>query len=186
MKEDLTETQTAFFTKNGFLEIELPHEIPKFSDERDEWQKNEPLKQFILKKLGPIALILTRKKQLRLALSEWISCSKRPKTPDILKKIVAIQNLSLAVSLAEDPHLPQKKSSLGILPIPSSSKNVLFFRPDLILDWPHLSSDFFLILFALPNAVYVHNPNDPKALFLKSLGYQYGDLLRTETHPLIL
>lgn len=186
MKTDLSETQTAFFTQNGFLEVELPHEAIPLSKERDLWRENERLKQFILKKLGPLALILTGKKQLKLGLDSWITAENRPTKSCPLKEMVSIQNLALAVSLAENPHIPARKSPLGILPAPSGSENVLFFRPDLILDWPHTPFNLFLILFALPNAVYIYNPKDPKTLFLKSLGYQYGDLLKSKTHPLIL
>lgn len=186
MKTDLTETQTAFFTKNGFLEVELPHEAVPFSLERDLWRKHEELKRFILKKLGPLALTLTGKKRLRLGLDSWMTAERRPTKICPLNERFCIQNLALAVAIAGDPSFPPKKSPLGILPLPSHSKNVLFFKPNLLLDWPHVLSDLFFILFALPNAVYAHNPKDPDAYFLKTLGYQYGDLLKAETHPLIL
>jgi hypothetical protein len=95
-----------------------------------------------------------------------------------------IQKLSIAMAMAKNPTLPARRSPLGILPLPTPG-HLLFFRPDLILDWPHVASDLYLALFALPNAVYVHNPKDPSTHFLKQLGYNFGDVLKNETHPII-
>ncbi len=184
MKRAISDTQTAFYTKNGFIEFEIPHPIPT-AIERDQWRHDEELKRFILKVLGPLSLILTGKKQLRLGLSMWITLENRPSKAGKLKEILSIQNLAMAMAIAENPILPSKQSPLGILPLPSSEKEILFFRPDLILDWPHVRSDLFLILLTFPNGVYVHNPNDPQTTYLKKLGYEYGDSLKSETHPLI-
>ena len=186
MKTTISAQQTAFFTKNGFIEFEIPHVMPPEALLRDLWRQNEELKQLILKKLGPIALVLTGKKQLRLGLDQWIRSENRPDKPGTLKEIFCIQGFALGAALALNPILPTRRSALGILPLPSNSANILFFRPDLILDWPHVSSDLFLILFALNNAVYIHNPKDPSTYFLKQFGYNFGDVLKNETHPLIL
>lgn len=184
MKRTVLESQTAFFTKNGFIEFEIPHQIP-FSYKRDQWREDAQLKQFIVKNLGSIALELTGKKQLRLGVSEWITVENRPKHSGKLKEWVSLQNLALAISIAPSPKIPAKRSPLGILPLPSSAEQILFFRPDLILDWPHVSSDLFLIVLTLPNGVYIHNPNDPQTAYLKQLGLQYNDTLRSDTHPFI-
>lgn len=60
------------------------------------------------------------------------------------------------------------------------------FKPSFILDWPHVATDLYLVTFTLPNAVYVHNPKDPATNALKQLGYNFGDVLKNEAHPLIL
>lgn len=184
MKRILLESQTAFFTKNGFIEFEITHDIP-FSYKRDHWRENSELKKFILKNLGPIALELTGKKQLRLGVSQWITVENRPKQPGKVKDYISLQNLALAISIANHPIIPEKRSPLGILPLPTSSGQILFFKPDLILDWPHVSSDLFLIVLTLTNGVYIHNPKDPQTAYLKPLGYEYGDSLRADTHPYI-
>ena len=186
MKTTLSAQQGAFYTKNGFIEFELPHIVHSESPERDLWRRSESLKQFILRKLGPLALTLTGKKQLRIGLDQWITKENRPEKACLLKEMFCLQGFALGALLAQNPVQPARKSPLGLLPLPSTSENVLFFRPDLILDWPHVSSDVFLILFTLPNAVYVHNSNDEATNYLKSLGYQFGDCLKSETHPLII
>lgn len=186
MKTTLSAQQTAHFTKHGSIEFELPHIAPKDSYERDVWRKSESLKQFILRKLGPIALVLTGKKQLRLGLDQWITEENRPRTATTVKEMFCLQGFALGAVLAQNPKVPETRSSLGVLPLPSASENILFFKPELILDWPHVSSDVFLILFTLPNAVYVQNLKDPATHGLKAFGYAFGDTLRNETHPLII
>lgn len=186
MKTTLSAQSTAFFTKNGYIEFEIPHAMPTRDLARDLWRQSEELKQFILRKLGPIALVLTGKKKLRLGLDQWISQENRPKKISTLKEMFCLQGLALAALIAQSPLLPSRRSPLGILPLPSCPENVLFFRPDLILDWPHVTSDVFLILFTFPNAVYVHNTKDPATHFLKQFGYNFGDCLKSETHPLVL
>ena len=185
MKRSILDAQTAFYTKNGFIEFEIPHPDVPFIPKRDQWREDETLKTFILKNLGPISLVLAGKKQLRLAFSEWITEENRPKNRGFLKEMLSIQNLMLAVSIAPNPIIPTKKSPLGIIPLPTSAEQILFFRPTLILDWPCVLSPFFLILFTLSNGVYVHNNQDPQTTYLKELGYEYGDTLRAETHPLL-
>ncbi len=186
MRQTLSDLQTAFFTKNGYIEFEMAHPLPPLSSERDQWRDEEGLKTFFIKTLGPIGLVLTGKKQLRLSLSFWITKENRPQKSGLLKDLISIQSLALAICMAPHPHLPTKRSPLGILPVPTSRENILFFKPNLILDWPHVSSDLFLTLFTFPNTVYVHNPKDPETTYLQSFGYEYGDLLKAETHPLIL
>jgi hypothetical protein len=186
MKRTLTDIQTAFYTKSGFIEFEIPHTLPQEGAERDQWRRESALQSFIVKNLGPIALVLTGKTKLRLGYSEWITSENRPKKAGKLKEWLSIQNLGMGICMAPHPQIPAKRSPLGILPLPSSASNVLFFKPDLILDWPHVNSDLFLVILTLENGVYVHNPNDPKTTYLKALGYEYGDPLKTNTHPLII
>lgn len=186
MKRSLSEVQTAFYTNNGFIEFEIPHTLPPHSKERDQWRHSEALQSFIVKNLGQIALVLTGKRKLRLGYSEWITKENRPKKSGRLKEWLSIQNLALAICIAPNPVIPAKRSPLGILPLPSPPSNILFFRPDLNLDWPHVTSDLFLIILTLENGIYIHNPNDPKTTYLKTLGYEYGDVLKANTHPLIV
>lgn len=185
MKKIIADPEASFFTQNGFVELEIDHEKIPYSPDRDQWRTDKGLEKFLIKAIGPIALELTGKKRLRLGMSEWVTQENRPPKSGSLKELFSIQNVTLAVAMASNPNPCDKKSSLGILPVPASPSNILFFRPDLLLDWPHVLTDLFLILFTLPNAVYIRNPKDPRSTYLKTFGYQYGDLLRTETHPLI-
>ncbi len=179
MKTTLTAQQTAFFTKNGFIELEIAHEFPS---NRAGWRDSPELQDFLMRKLGPLALALTGKKQLRLASDQWILRENRPTKPSPLKGILSIQGVAIAVAFAENPTFPSRRSPLGLLPL-AAPGHLLFFRPEIILDWPF--SDIYLATYAFPTAVYVYNPKDPLTHSLKQLGYQFGDLLKNETHPLI-
>jgi hypothetical protein len=186
MKTTLTAQQTAFYTKNGYIEFEIPHDFAFDAKKRDAFRRNLKLRDFLVRKIGPLALVLTGKKQLRLACDQLFTEENRPKKMGLVKDLFSIQDFALAVALSKAPVIPEKKSPLGLLPLPSNEKSILFFRPNLLLDWPHVSSELYIALFALPNAVYIHNPNDPDTNYLKALGYHFGDLLKNESHPQIL
>jgi len=186
MKTTLTAQQTAFYTKNGYIEFEIPHPFPFDHKERDQFRDQPKLQDFLLRKIGPLALVLAGKKRLRLACDQLIAQENRPKKAGLLKGLFSIQGFALAIAISKNPIIPAKKSPLGILPIPYTAENILFFRPDLILDWPHVSSDVYIALFALPDAVYIHNPHDPATNLLKQFGYNFGDRLKNEFHPQII
>ncbi len=184
MRTNLTAQQTSFFTKNGYIELEMAHEIPPFQMERDGWRKLPKWKEFLVRKLGPMVLTLSGKKQIRLALDQWFSEENRPKKGEPLKEILNIQGLIIAVAMCKNGVIPVHKSPLGILPVPKPG-HLLFFRTDLILDWPHVKCDLYIAAYALSNAVYIHNPKDPSTNSLKHLGLSIGDVLKNDTHPLI-
>lgn len=186
MKQYITEQQSAFYTKNGFIEFAIPHKLPDVSLKRDLWRERNELERFLVKKLGPMALNLTGKKQLRLAADQWITAENKPKKPAPIQEIFCIQHLIIGASICQNPIAPEKRAQLGLLPLPSSAENILFFRTNVILDWKHLEQDIYIALFALPNAVYIHNEKDPHAHFLKELGLHFGDRLENNTHPLII
>lgn len=185
MRTTLSAEATAFFTKHGHIELEIPHPLPTQRSGRDLWRQNKELQNFLIRKLGPIALDLSGKPKLHLACDQWFSAAELPKKAGPIKELFSIQGFALGAILAENPLLPTRRSPLGILPTPSTAANILFFRPNLILDWPHVKSDFYLVLYALPDAVYIHNPKDPETNGLKQYGYQFGDTLKNEFHPII-
>lgn len=188
MRTTITAQQSAFYTKNGYIEFEqnLTEIFPLIRNPgRDLWRHSPPLQNFLLRKLAPIALTLSGKTQLRLGCDQLIPASDLPKKAGLLKELLSLQNLALAAVISEHPTPPKKQSPLGILPQPTTSANALFFKPTLILDWPHTTSAIYLAVFTLPNAVYAHNPHDPQTNYLKPLGYNFGDVLKNEFHPLI-
>ena len=185
MRNTLSAQQTAFYSKNGYIEFEIAQKLPPRDITRDQWRKHPKVQEFLVRKLGPIALALTSRKQLLLACDQWITKENKPEKPCLLKEMFSIQGLAIGVAIAENQTIPTQKSPLGILPLPEPGQ-ILFFRPDIILDWPHLASDVYLAVFALPNAVYAHNSRDPATNFLKQFGYNYGDVLKNETHPIVM
>jgi hypothetical protein len=185
MRNSLSAQQTAFYSKNGYIEFEIPQKLPPCDIGRDQWRTHPKVQEFLVRKLGPIVLDLTSNNRLLLACDQWITKENRPEKPCLLKDMFSIQGLEIGVAMAVNQTMPEKKSSLGILPLPSPGQ-ILFFRPSLILDWPHLASDIYLAVFGLPTAVYAHNPRDPATNFLKQFGYNFGDVLKNDTHPIVL
>ncbi len=186
MKTAFSEQQTAFYTKNGYLEVELPPVFPQQVSGYDLWRSDEALKQFLLRKMGPLVLQLTGRPRLHLAYDRAFAADALPQPASPIQHLSSIQSLAIGVAMAKTPAFSEKRLPLGILPCPSKPDHLLFFRPDLILDWPHVHCDLYIALFALPVAVYIQNPKDPFNPSLKALGYHFGDTLKNEFHPLIL
>jgi hypothetical protein len=219
MKEEISSQQSAFFTQNGYLELEgiaYKHEtlyqaackilslrcgtaedklsrIPSselYRRGRDLWREESSfLKPFLAQKLFPFAAALSAKHTLRLGADQWIPSDYLWAKSCNLKELFSIQGLMIGALICfKESHLPLK-ASLGLLPLPSKAGNVLFFQPHLILDWPQLlhcsPTDMYLAAYALPNAIYIHNPQDPATNDLKQYGYGFGDLLKNEFHPLL-
>lgn len=182
MKTVVTEQQKSFFTKNSAIEFALPHPYLKPAAERDLWRHDPALKTFLLKTVGRIALTLNGKPTLRLLCEQWIL--KSPAQPIALNKMFALQGIEMGVALTNSTEEIRKRSPLGLLPMPMPG-HLLFFRPEILLDWPHVTQPVCLILFGSTQSVYVHNQQDPNGSYLKHLGYSYGDLLKNETHPVI-
>lgn len=186
MKTILSEQQTAFFTQNGYIELELVSTLPTHRSGRDLWRQEPKLHNFLLRTLGPIALTLTGKKQLHLGCDQWFPATELPKKMCPVQELFSIQGFAIGAILAEPPLFATRKSPLlGILPLPSKPENILFFRPNLILDWPHVHSNLYLALYTFPHSVYIHNPQDPVTNYLKPFGYHYGDVLKNAFHPLL-
>jgi hypothetical protein len=155
---------------------------------RDLWRESELLKKTLLQKLFPVISALSSKKLLRLACDQWIFPELIWKKSCSLKDLFSIQGLVLGALFSSATLTPSLKNSLGLLPLPSQANNILFFKPHLLLDWPQLiqsaPSDLYLIAYALPNAVYIKNSLDPATHYFKQFGYNFGDLLKNEFHPL--
>jgi hypothetical protein len=214
MKLTSTAQQRAFFTQNGYLELEgllsesetlfasmqkaLHSRLPKDSKTpqeqykagRDLWRHIPTLKALLLRKLAPLAIALTGKDRLRLACDQWIPADYPWKKMATSKDLFSIQGMALGVLIAASVPQPPIPSTLGLLPLPSQSQNILFFKPGLILDFPQLAkyapSELYLAFYAFPNSMYIQNLNDPSTNSLKLLGYGFGDSLINEHHPLII
>ncbi len=217
MKAILTEQQTAFFTQNGYIEFEFglewepiyesalktladrlhtgPAKLPLkaateiYAAGRDLWRSIPLLQTLLLRKLSPIAQSLTGKQHLRLACDQWIPKEYPWEKTVPAKDLFSIQGLALGLLIGAPSSPPIKRSHLGLLPLPAKPGNLLFFRPNLILDWPQLASnpasDLYLAAYALSNAVYIQNSKDPSTNALKQFGYGFGDPLNNEFHPLL-
>ena len=188
----LTAQQVAFFAKNGFLELEgilNPEEIAqigKLKPGRDLWRTTPVLKRLLLsRKLRTITFALSGKDRLMLALDHCFEPNFSLEHSEKLKSLFSVQGLSLCVffQAQEPPSIDAPK--LGHHPFCQAVGNILIVRPELLITWPSFPSTVYLASYCHLNALYVDNPRDPAAGALRALGYEYGDPLRAETHPLL-
>jgi hypothetical protein len=188
----LTAKQSAFFLNNGFLELEgllTPSEIALISslkEGRDLWRTNSALKKLLLsRKMGSILLPLVQENRILLALDHKYSADFYFETPEKIKTNFSIQGISvfLFFQVSEPPEL--KPAKLGHYPFCQSIGSILIVKPDLLIAWPKTHSSIFLAAYSDLNSVYIENPRDLAAGALRSFGYEYGDILRNETHPLL-
>lgn len=188
MKWTLSAEAGIFFKTRGWVELEIPHEelFKEFQTGQDIWRNSPTLKQFFLKKLAPVALALSGKKKIRIGVDRLFTTENQPANPGPIKEQFCIQGFALGVAIAKMPKVLTRHQELGIIPTPSNGMAILFFRPDVILDWPHLDSDVYIMMYAFDSAVYIHNPKDPHASALKAFGYNFGDTLKNDAHPEIM
>jgi hypothetical protein len=194
--------QGSFYTKNGYLELEellTASECAAFLSlmqnthfGRDLWRQNPPLKELLLsRRMSKLALHLTGKSSLRLACDQWFPPGFSLEKLTKFKDLFCIQGIVCIILLQLQPgrvQKPSKMAPLGLFPFPQGCGNALIVNSELLINWPVVSSDIglYAAAYSLPPAVYVQNTRDPAALFLKQLGYGYGDPLTNETHPLII
>lgn len=201
MRTLITAQQTIFYTQNGYIELAgIPVDAPSFFQEiekvlqkrkgttyeqgRDLWRDSSLLKTHLTKTLKPTVCSLYHK-PLRLALDQWIpKGTTLPKSA--FKDLFCIQGFALGFLFAKD-QAETSNQSLGISPFPKEKGNFLFLKPTVLVDWPLLkepgATDLYFVAYAMDASVFIHNPNDPSTHLLKSLGYNFGDRLRSDSHP---
>jgi hypothetical protein len=200
MRAVMTSQQTAFFTQNGYIEIEglnfdpeelfatarAASKIQPFG--RDLWRQAPLLRRLLLSKLGP-AIFQLIAKPVRLACDQWMPLSQATLKPSPAQDLFCIQGLVLCALFTASPVAPPavRAAAFGIPPFTGHPGRVLFVKPNIALNWPLLAqcpADIYLAAYALSNqGVYVHNPKDPATHALKDLGYEFGDVLTEAEHP---
>lgn len=156
---------------------------------RDLWRSEESLKTLLVQKLFPLAAVLGGKRSLRVACDQWIPADYTWNKSCALKDLFSVQGIVIGALICDTECTLPVRGPLGLLPLPSKPANILFFKSHILLDWPQLLqsslTDMYLIAYALPNAVYIQNTQDPATNDLKHLGYGFGDPLKNEFHPLL-
>jgi hypothetical protein len=206
MNPSLTAQQNAFFSKNGYLELEgmwsekecqeicawiaetraaRPVDV---SQGRDLWRDSPPLKTLLLsRKISSLALELTGKPALHLALDQLFSPSFSLARATKLKDLFCIQGLAclLVCRLQPTAFSFPAQPSLGLLPFPHSPGSLLIVQPHVLIDWPSSPLELYVVGYAFPSAVFIQNSNDPTSSRLRQLGYNFGDPLKNELHPVV-
>ena len=178
MKLLLTTSHKNFFLKNHILECEelfsleeAAHMAGHLHEGRDGWRSESFLKKKLFSRpLSEIASFLFQSDVIRVAFTQVVFPGG-PLATSSYQGIVEGLILNLgAHDLA--PPLPQKIGS-GV-----------FITPDFVFP-PSSNTHLLLIVYGGEKLVYVHRPEDPQLHFLKNLKYQFGDILKNETHPVL-
>lgn len=169
-----------------------PHEL--YVNGRDLWRQKQELQTLLLsRKMTSFAFGLTHKTSLHLACDQWIPSSEQSRAVKA-KDLFSIQGLSfvyfIRLTAPSESEVITSTFQLepGLIPLPSQRGAILVVNPNLLLNWPRFSlyqTDLYAVAYALPNAVYYHNKEDPCNSQLKTLGYNFGDRLVHAHHPLI-
>ena len=181
MKFHLTAQQLSFYADHGYigfenspvdlLSVKKEVDAHKATTHRDLWRQSPSLLNTITRKLGPIALQLSRRKTLYLASDDYIESTSAWDTSCAVQTQMSFQGLACVVCLLFDGKSP------CFFMAPSS-------WPSMMPHWPKDPSECYVIAYGDTTARYVINPKDPHHHWLKKLGFGYGDNLHK--NPIIL
>ena len=180
MKLHITAQHNKLFTDQGYIGFEnFPVDLLSIKKEidkgkgavRDLWRTSPLLQNIAVKKLGSIALQLTRRQSLYLACDEWKAASEPWDTSCAVQEHLSFQGLACIACLLFD------------------EKNSCFFMhpsswPGIIPYWPKERVDCFMVAYAGTEARYIVNTKDPHNHWLKKFGFGFGDSL--QQNPMII
>lgn len=180
----------------------------RFEAGRDLWRDEETLKKLTFSShLAEIAATLTKKRQLRIAYSQFLSQSAPLKDSEILPALsgkYSLQEMSsfqgivcgLILQLSSHKHpakcYDESESQSDPQPLsmlPERPGNGMFFLPNTPLSFElffqNTSCHQLLIVYSLDTTMYRYEERDPNTHFLKQLGCGFGDQLKESTHPIV-
>lgn len=198
----ITPEQRVFFLKNQCLVLEdlltdaqvttlesLPTCLKGEGKElylsgHDLFRKNKALSKISLNhSLATAFASLLEKNHLQIAFDQAFSPHMRPLLP---KEPISLETLSAIKPLAGGI-LFTTGNTTGH-PVLEKKGSALLFTSDFLLDFTYLFEiphPLFLIAYCAPGAVFHHESHDPAIYELKTIGYEYGDKIRNDTHPLV-
>lgn len=84
--------------------------------------------------------------------------------------------------------LPETLSGIDIFP--SKKGNIIFFKPNLPINWisleQHFGQTFYMVVYTSQTSHYALQLEDPHTHALKRLGYVFNDQLTDKLHPIVL
>jgi hypothetical protein len=199
MKYTILDAHIKFFQENGLIEFEdifpfktlekIQKALEKKSlisldTRRDLFRKSEIIKEIAYNKtISLILKTLTKKQNLRLAFDQLIIKNEKSSfnLEFSLNSLSSFQNLIGGIIV----DLSQKSLSLNNL----SKKNIsIFIKSSTSINIENilLDSDIFLLIaYGELKTVYKCNTNDPNNNYLKQFGYNFGDVLKDSSHPIV-
>jgi len=193
-----------YFNKNQTIEFEgliapnllqdLKKDLqndPKFESGRDLWRTSAAFKKLATNsQLAEIASELSQVKDLRLGLDQYFPAippySAYFQTSPTLSSLCSIQGVVCGLLLClEAPAASEEPVKF----FGTQEGNGVFFLAQTPLALPELlhreGGKYLLIVYVSPNAVYIHEDQDPLRYKFKELGYNYGDKLNDKLNPMV-
>jgi hypothetical protein len=178
-----------------------------FLEGRDLWRSNQTLRKLAAQpRFVEISSELIEKKPLRLGYDQLLPGHVKTEFSEptqqvysrFLEQTANLEDVSclkgvvcgLILSLGGNQGGSQEKnSSEGINIFPNQPGRVIFFRPNILINWNDLHNypgqRFYMIVYTQAFAYYHLQPNDPHTHFLKRIGYIFNDKLNDKLHPII-
>lgn len=204
MKYTILDAHIKYFHENGFIEFEnilsnpiyeklinACFEIIKKSKEssissvskNDLFRTSETFKKIAFNKtITSILKTLTKKQNMRLVFDQLILKEKNSSIENFsLDSFSSFQGLIGGIII---------KFDVNYLEINDLNKknNCIFIKNSTPIKIENFFSDsnfYLLIAYGEIKTVYKHNLNDMNTNFLKKLGYNFGDTLKDELHPIV-
>ena len=215
MRLALTKDHLDFFYRNHYIELEdllTPQQVETLAQGIEDvltkrmgdvfrtpkkvylagqncWNDDPRIRKVVLSRdLAEIASQLTKERTVRLAFDQVLcgslSGEKIFDEPLHLQDLSSIQKVTcgLILNISSSEELDD--------PLPKKPGSATFFslRHPLSFDYLSETSNLtqLMIVYAVDNALYTHNPIDPHTHALKKLHYGFGDHVRPHTHPIVL
>lgn len=178
-----------------------------YSHGRDLWRSKPTLQKLITQnRFAELAAELIEKRPLRLGYDQLFPArQQKPFSEEaalvysqFLEQITSLQTVSCVqgvicgfmIALGNQEGVSKEKVSLeGIDIFPSKPGNVIFFQPNVPINWndlySHLGQRFYMVVYTQVHAHYQLEPLDPHTHSLKRLGYIFNDKLKDALNPII-
>lgn len=153
-----------------------------FTQGRDLWRHNPIIKQAVAsRRLAEIAGQLVDKRPIRIGYVQLLEKGSYSQwsEPVSLREISPFQGLVCGLFLC------LQESDEEETPFPVIPGSGLFVDSNQKIDFTTLPPRYLLITYLEEVSLYIARDKDPLAHYLKPFGYNYGDRLKTRTHPLI-
>lgn len=172
-----------------------PAEIYPYA--RDLWRESEKIKRFDCQNqfaelistlletrrfiLGYDQLFVPESKPTMGSSPYYSSIFPRPKT---LGKISSVQGIYGALIICLEGEAKEPLDNF-----PAKPGSVVVIGPEAEIDFSRLEKNygqrFLFVAYAVPEAVYIYQEDDPGTHFWKNLGYVFGDKLLQKGHPIL-
>ncbi len=182
------ETQAINLEINLTLAKKTPFKTPQelFLKGRDLWRGSDRLYKILNhRKMAGIASELLDYKPLRLGYDQYLLPPLPYPAKNSLEQISCIQGIMCGVLIC----LVDAETVIPNEFFPTKGGDATFFHSNYSLPWDQMDAlkdqAFLLIAYTHERALYIYQDKDAHINYLKEFGYNFGDRLTDERHPIV-